>query len=189
MTATNPTLDAVLESFLLEADTHGSLATYVQRFPQFALELVDLSHEARRTPADDPRPLDAAAMAAIHALTNDALAAWPSDGQARNLFADLRPADYGRISSVMGVPRGVIGAIKEGLAIWASIPQRWLARLADALGGSVEDLRGSVGYGRTQASFKSEVRPERREPVTFEQLLKEARVDGTLIARIMEDID
>lgn len=187
MTATDPTLDAVLESFLLEADVHGALATYVHRFPHFALELVDLSHDAHRTPVDDPQPLDSAALATIRTLTDGVLDGWPTQGKARNLFAELRPADYGRVSTAMGVPRGVIGAIKDGLAIWASIPQRWLRRLADALGGTVEELRGSIGPGRAQASFKSEARPEQKEPVTFKQLLVEANVDETHIARIMED--
>lgn len=189
MTAPDPTLDAVLESYLLVAHEDSALAGYLKRFPQFALDLVDLSHETQRMLEDDPRPLDPTALASIQAMADAAVAGWPADGRARNLFAELRPADYGRVANAMGVPRGVIGGIKDGLALWASIPGRWLGRLAEALGGTVDELRDSIGTSRAQASFKSEARPETKEPVTFEQLLVEARVDPARIAQIMEEDD
>lgn len=189
MSAEEPTLDAVLEAFMMDAHQDGALATYLQRHPQFSLELIDLSHEMHRAPADEPPPLDHAARTSMDAVVARVLEAWPVREGARNLFAELRPADYGRVSKTMGVPRGVIGAVKDGLAIWSTIPRKWLARLAAALGGTVDELRASIGGASPQASYKSETRPERKDPVPFEQLLIEARVDDARRAEIMEDGD
>ncbi|VVT24042.1 conserved hypothetical protein [Sphingomonas sp. EC-HK361] len=189
MSAEEPTLDAVLEAFMMDAHQDGALATYLQRHPQFSLELIDLSHEMHRIPADEPLPLDHAARTSIDAVVARVLDTWPMQEGPRNLFAELRPADYGRVSTTMGVPRGVIGAVKDGLAIWSTIPGKWLARLAAALGGTVDELRASIGGASPQASYKSEARPERKEPVPFEQLLIEARVDEARRAEIMDDGD
>lgn len=185
MNGTVPTLDAVLESYMLDADVEGALTSYLRRYPQFALELVDLAHQSRRAPSDGQAELDAQALASIEAVTTRALAAWPQAEGRRNLFADLRPADYGRLSNALGVPRQVIGAVKDGLAIGTSIPTGWLQRLAEELGGTASQLLASIGVGPRAASYKSEERPEAKEAVAFEQILIEAKVDEKRRAEIM----
>lgn len=189
MSTGEPTLEAVLEAFLLDAHEEGALATYLRRHPGFSLELIDLAHHARRVEPDAPRAIDQAAQAAVDALTAQVLAAWPVTAERRNLFAELRPSDYGRISTTMGVPRGVIGAVKDGLAIWSSIPSGWLKRLAEALRGSIDELHDSIRQQTAHASFKADARPEQGEPVEFEQLLIEARVDDERRAEIMAERD
>ena len=185
MTGTVPTLDAVLESYMLDSGTEGALSSYLQRYPQFSVELIDLAHQAQRLSTDEQPPLDAAALVSIDAIRRIALAAWPQEAAQRNLFAELRPADYGRVSRVLGVPRQVIGAVKDGLAITSSIPTGWLQRFAEELGGTVSELLASIGVGQRAASYKSEERPETKEAVAFEQILIEAKVDERRRAEIM----
>lgn len=185
----DPALDAVLESYLLDSGSEGALATYLGRYPQFSAELIDLAHQSRRVLPDETPELDAAGCASVSAVLADVLAAWPAASESRHLFANLRPADYGRLSETLKVPRQVIGAIKDGLAIPASIPSGWLRRFAGELGGTVTELLASIGRGREAASYKSEDRPEQREPVAFEQILIEAKVDDARRAEIMSDKD
>ena len=185
MTGTAPTLDAVLESYMLDAGSEGALPSYLKRYPQFSLELIDLAHQARRSPTDEPAKLDASALTSIEAMTKRVVAAWPQAEGQRNLFAELRPADYGRLSSALGVPRQVIGAVKDGLAITSTIPRGWLQRFAEELGGTVTELVASFGVRQLAASYKSEERPALKQAVAFEQILIEARVDEKRRTEIM----
>lgn len=56
---TAPSLDGVLEAFALEPSTDDAvLATYIRRYPEFALALATFAHELRlsalvREPDDD----------------------------------------------------------------------------------------------------------------------------------------
>lgn len=187
MSAPDVTLDAVLESYMLEADNEGTLATYLTRYPQFAIQLLDLAHQSQRVLSDEIPELDAAGSRAVDAALAAAIQGWPSTIGSRDLFADLKPADYGRLSGALGVPRQVLGAVRDGLAIVETIPHGWLRRFAEALNGSTDDLLASIGGRRPAASYKSEERPAEPRPVPFSQILVEAKVSEERRAEIMSD--
>ena len=191
MSAAAPLLDNVLESFLLDFGAEGVLEHYLVAYPQFALELIDLAHEAPRETADLADPIAPAERAAIDAAVAKIGQHWPAEAAGRHdLFAALRPADYGRLSEALDVPRQVIAAVRNRRAIPDTIPGGFMRRMASALGGSVDDLLFSMGVSPAlQPSFKAVDRPQALEPVAFEQILIEARVSEERRREILAERD
>ena len=182
-------LNDVLEAYMLDSDETGALARYLSHYPQYASELLALAHQAAQVLSDDTRAPDAATRASIEAAVAQLMRAWPSPAVSDNPFAAMEPADFRRVSKILEVPIQVIGAIRDGLAIPTSIPSGWLRRLAQTMGTSVADLMRSMGKtAQPAASFKSEARPEVKEPVPFERILIDAKVDPAKRAEIMSDV-
>lgn len=184
--AVHPELEDVLEAFALEAAEEGALARYLRDYPQFAGPLVDLAHEAWRVQPDEDQPLDEAGRAAIEAGWSQLEKQWPAEG--RNLFAGRAPAEYGRVANDLGIPRQLVSAIRDGKVLLETVPRTFLQRFASALGGTLEDLRGSIGGSPALArSYKSEERPSVQPPVSFEQALIDARVPEERQAQLLAE--
>ncbi|GAB7551940.1 hypothetical protein NRB_14410 [Novosphingobium sp. 11B] len=185
------TLEQVLEAFLLDRDGTTTVQRYVAQYPQFALELLDLEFEAARPLDDEPRMLGANERAVVDGALDKASVIWPAQAPgSRDLFAVLGPADYGRLSKSLNVPRQVIAAIRNRRAIPETIPGGFLRRMADALEGSVADLLASMGAGPTLAAqYKATGAVAVQSPIPFEQILIEAQVPPERRAQIMADLD
>lgn len=181
-----PELEDVLEAFMLDADEQGALARYLSDYPQYRAQLLDLAHQMRSVLPDELPPLGEPCQQAIRRGWEQLSAAWPA--AERNLFADLAPADYGRVAKELSVPRQVLSGIRDGRVLTPTIPNGFMRRLAEALRGTVEDLASSIGGTRSLApSYKSEQRPEARAAVSFEQALIEARVPEAERQRLLAD--
>ena len=181
-----PELEDVLETFMLDADEQGALARYLSDYPQFKAELLDLAHQMARDEPDELPPIGDPCKDAIRRGWEKLSASWPATD--RNLFADLSPADYGRVAKELSVPRQILAAIRDGRVLVPTIPAGFMRHLADALRGSVEELASSIG-GRTASvrSYKSEQRPESAAAVSFEQALMDARVPEDERKRLLAD--
>lgn len=181
-----PELEDVLEAFMLDAEQDGALARYLSDYPQYRAELLDLAHQMRSVPPDELPPLGEPCQQAIRRGWEKLSAAWSADR--RNLFADLAPADYGRIAKELSVPRQVLSGIRDGRILVDTIPSRFMRLIASALHGTVDELAQSIAAGQVLArSYKSEQRPETRPAVSFEQALIDARVPGEERERLLAD--
>jgi hypothetical protein len=88
------------------------------------------------------------------------------------------------------VPRQVITAFRERKVIPASVPRRFLASFAAALHCSVGPLLSALSGPPSMSparSFKSDVKPEGDQPVTFEQLLLDAGVSAEQRTALMAE--
>jgi hypothetical protein len=184
-----PSLEDVLESFAIDsAQDPGSLARYLGDYPQFSVALIDLAHDLLREPFDEADvELDSEAKALIEAgwtqLQRD-----QAPVATQSLFAAKTPQQMGEVATQLSVPRQVILAIRDGFVIIESIPRRFLRRLADALAGTVDQLRSGIGGQHlARASYKADGRIESGEPVSFEQILIEAGVPEDLRAELLAD--
>jgi hypothetical protein len=181
-----PALEDVLEAFMLDADDEGVLARYLSDYPQYRAELLDLAHQMEAVVPDELPPLDQPCRDAIARGWERLRAAWPA-GE-RNLFADLSPTDYGRVASELSVPRQVLAAIRDGRILAETIPGRFMQQLAQSLRGTLGELGASIGAGAALSpSYKSDERPQRSAPISFEQALIEARVPEEERQRLLAD--
>lgn len=184
-----PLLDDVLESFMLDCSEPNALKRYVALYPDYALALVDLAHNIAGPTSDEPMPLDAAERSILDDAVASAASSWPAEAAGtRDLFVMLGPADYGRVSAELGVPRQVVAAVRNRRAIPDTIPRGFLRRMATALGGTIDDLLASIGAAPVAAaSYKAVEQPAAAAAVTFEQILIDARVSPERRAEIMAD--
>lgn len=185
----NPSLEEVLDAFAVEQE-HGrqTLEKYIRRFPQFAVELVDLSHELLRNGSVDDSPLSESEAAQIAAAWRVHVAARPD--VAVDLFASIDVAKSRQIAATLGVPRQVITAFRERRVDVASVPRRFLRRLADCIGASLDELVASIALAlspRPIRSYRSDEKPIVEKQVSFERVLIDAGVSDEQRTALMAE--
>ncbi|MFJ7881997.1 hypothetical protein ACIQYF_00590 [Pseudomonas sp. NPDC096917] len=181
-------LDQVLESFAMEHDADGqTLRRYLQEYPEYAPQLVDLSQEIFRFDIQDESPLSMEDHMRIDTAWSRIQSA-PTKA-VTDLFADLSVPKLREVAQTLDVPRQVITAFRERAVIVASIPTRFLTKLAGLLGSSVQDLQGSLSLPpQAQArSYKADGKPSEAARVTFEQLLRDAGQSDEQIELLLAD--
>lgn len=176
----------VFNSFAVEPQQdRATLEKYLRKFPQFALELAQLSHELSST-SEESRVLTEADRTAI----NQAWKQYSSStaGIVAKLFENLSVPQLRELAAFLDVPRQILTAFRERRVIVSSIPQGFLARLADRLNANVEDLKlalvatSDLGLAKCH---KSDEKPTASEPATFEQLLIDAEVPPEKRAKLL----
>lgn len=181
-------LDQVLESFAMEHDADGqALRRYLQEYPEYAPQLVDLSQEIFRFDILDESPLSMEDQMRIDTAWSRIQSA-PTKA-VTDLFADLSVPKLRVVAQTLDVPRQVITAFRERAVIVASIPMRFLTKLAGLLGSSVQDLQDSLSLPpQAQArSYKADGKPSEAARVTFEQLLRDAGQSDEQIELLLAD--
>ncbi|HEK1692139.1 TPA: hypothetical protein SMR48_003384 [Pseudomonas putida] len=181
-------LDQVLESFAMEHDADGqALRRYLQEYPEYAPQLVDLSQEIFRFDILDESPLSMEDQMRIDTAWSRIQSA-PTKA-VTDLFADLSVPKLREVAQTLDVPRQVITAFRERAVIVASIPMCFLTKLAGLLGSSVQDLQDSLSLPpQAQArSYKADGKPSEAARVTFEQLLRDAGQSDEQIELLLAD--
>ena len=191
MSAEMPMLDDVLESFLLESTEPNALQRYLEAYPDYARDLVDLAHAIALEPVDETLVLGPNERLSIERAVEKASAAWPAEAVGQHdLFAALGPSAYGKLARELAVPLQVVAAVRNRRAIPDTIPRGFLRRMASALSGTIDDLLFSIEVPRAVASnYKATERPVAQAPVPFEQILIEARVPEERRLEILADHD
>lgn len=188
----NPSLEDVLGAFSVEANPdRGTLELYIQRYPQFAEALIDLSLELHRTLPSAAAPLALEDEARIDAAWRRHLEALSPQAQA-DLFAALSTQELRDLSKALDVPRQVITAFRDRRVILDSVPRRFLGRLATLVHQPLERLAASITPAAQPAltrSYKSDAKPIAGEPVTFERVLIDAGVPDDKRAQLLADAD
>lgn len=174
--ASHPSLEDVLNAFAVEdAADNTVLASYLRDYPEYADDLIDLSREIHREGSAEETGISAQDKRRIES-------AWQRFSKGAPVaiedpLAALSVAEIRQLAGILGVKRQVLAALREHRVVVASIPTRFLSRLATAAKTTMEQLRQtlSVPLNLSPArSYKSDATPEAGGPVTFERLLIEA---------------
>lgn len=188
----NPSLEDVLGAFSVEPDPgRETLALYLQRYPQFAEPLIDLSRELHRELASAAKPHTPEDEARINAAWRRHVNALNPQTQA-DLFAALSTQELRNLSKALDVPRQIITAFRDRRVILDSVPRHFLERLAATVHQPLERLTASLAPAAQPVparSYKSDTKPTAGEPVTFERLLIDAGVPDEKRARLLADAD
>lgn len=190
MTAHAPKLsrDQVLESFAMEPDAGGqTLQRYLQEYPEYAALLVDLSQEIFRFNIQDESPLSVEDQMQIDSAWSRIQSA-PSKAVA-DPFAELSIPKLREVAQALDVPRQVITAFRERTVIVATVPNRFLTRLAGLVGSSVQGLLDTLALPLQPMarSYKADNKPTKAVRVTFEQLLRDAGLSDEQIELLLAD--
>jgi len=181
-------LEDVLSAFAVEPKhDRSTLERFLQDFPQYAMELVHLSHEVSRAVSEN-RDLSEEDKTAIKESWKEYLKSLSPTS--KNVFVSLTVPQLRELASKLGVPRQIIAAFREQRVIVASIPQRFLARTAEALNSNVDEIRAALTVPLEAAyvkSHKAEEKPVAAPPATFEKLLIEAQVPADKREELMAE--
>lgn len=191
--AGRPSREDVLDAFSVEPQVgRETLERYLQTYPDYATDLVDLSRELNRDLCDDQDPISAEDQERVDA-------AWrrydapPVLKVVADPFAALSTADLREVARRLEVPRQIVTAFRERRVILSSVPRRFMARLAAALNSSADTIEALwselVPAPALVRSYKADAKPAAFEPVSFETLLIEAQVPEAKRAEIMADTD
>jgi hypothetical protein len=186
----SPTLESVLDTFAVESEPgRPTLERYLRLYPEYAVELIDLSRELSREAFEDVAPLSASDQTLIDA-------AWSQYAKAASVvaadpFAALTVDDWRAVAQRLEVPRQVVTALRERRVSLTTIPRRFLARLAEAMRSSVEQLEAFWGTAHlvVARSYKADSKPVAGEQITFEQVLIDAGISAEKRARLAAEED
>lgn len=184
-----PSREDVLGAFAVEAD-HGraTLERYLRDYPQYAGDLIDLSHELAQHVDVSTAPLSAEDESLITSAWRRHTASGHQplvDPMARLTVPELRT-----VAQQLGVPRQILAAFRERKVIIASVPRAFLARLASLLGTPLEELQNTLARAPTlelARSYKADEKPQTEPPATFEQLLTDACVPQDQRAALLSE--
>jgi len=181
--------DEVLDDFALEVEKDSdALERYIARHPELALDLVDVARDVMRRPAPTPAPLSRREESLIDAGCRRVLqAAAPVTSPA---LRGRSVGDLRSIAAALGLPRQVLSALAGGRAIFTTIPECFLVRLAEAAGATLERVRAELDVPAPLAlasSFKADRPLTAAEQVPFERLLIDAGLSPEDRARLLSD--
>jgi hypothetical protein len=183
-----PSREDVLYTFAVGSDSGRDLEQYLRDYPQYAAELIDLSHELSRDVCEDEMPLSDKDLALIDKAWLQHVGAVPQE--IVDPFATLSVAEQRELAQSLDVPRQVITAFREHRVEPTSVPSPFLERLAAALNSTVEILKNAFALPPKPdlaRSYKADTRPDDRAQVNFEQILLEADVPSDKRALLMAD--
>lgn len=182
----------VLDAFAVEADAGPeTLARYLRDFPQFGTELVDLGRELGRTLPPDEAPLSASEQAMIDAAWSRHAAAAPAES-ATDPFSALSVAELRDVAQQLNIPRQVVTAFRERRVIVATVPKPFLARLANALKSTLDEVVRALAAPPTPTparSYKADGKPSAASAVSFEQVLMDAGLSADRRQDLLKDGD
>lgn len=113
--------------------------------------------------------------------------------RAAEALAILTPGQQATLCQSLKIRRSVLSALREHRALVSSIPRRFLRRLAEELGQTIQAMVGAFQLpppARIAGQYKSDSKPV-AEPsrVTFEQLLRDAAMSDGEVQELMRDED
>ncbi|MNJ33988.1 hypothetical protein D3C77_286820 [compost metagenome] len=163
------------------------LKQYLKDYPSFAVDLVDLSRELSR-PVDEDLPLNEQELALVSAKMSRLRASVATV----ETLQSASPKIFAAAAKALGLPLQIGVAIRERRIDDATLPIRFLDRLANELQASVAVLQSFLRLP-AQASVlranKSNDKPAIAEKVPFERLLRDAGMDETSITRLLHSDD
>jgi hypothetical protein len=183
-----PSREDVLYTFAVESTSGRDLEQYLRDYPQYAAELIDLSHELSRDVCEDEMPLSDKDLALIDKAWLQHVAAGPQE--IVDPFATLSVAEQRELAQRIDVPLQVIMAFREHRVEPTSVPPLFLEHLASALNSTVEILKNTFALPpkpNLARSYKADARLDGRAQVNFEQILVEADVPSDKRALLMAD--
>ncbi len=186
-----PPMEDVLNAFAVEPrHDRRTIEGYLNDYPEYANELIDLARELSRSPESVSGPLTASESR----LIDDAWRQFaPLETKAATDPLAALSVDQSRyLARTLDVPRQVITAFKERRVDVETVPRPFLAKFADAIQLTVASLTQnlSISPGSTLArSYKADAKPQIMGKVSFERLLVDAGVPDARRAELMDQGD
>lgn len=194
MTSTHPamSLDGVLEQFMMEdAQDAAALERYVRDYPQFALQLIDLSRLIATSDAEEhDQPLSATDQSRIDAAWITHKAAAPTPFQDDDPFATLTGAKGKDVADRFGVPRQVIVCFREHRVDPSTVPTPIVRGFAEEAGVPLAHVIAAMQrpvITATGRNYKADGQPGAEGKMSFEQILIDAGVPDADRARLLAD--
>lgn len=177
-------IETVLDSFALE-ELHDkpTLERYLQTYPQFAGELIDLSLDLVQPDQVDDSSLSPNEIARIDAAWLRHTAAQPLPA---NSLAHITVEQSRELAQALRVPRQVIGLFQDGLIVQSSVPAPFMRRLTQLVRQWQSHLQGAHSM-KAAPSFKADGKPGLAQELTFESALIEADVPAEERTRLMAE--
>ncbi|WP_338834553.1 hypothetical protein [Bradyrhizobium septentrionale] len=167
-------LEDVLLAFSVEpVHDRATLERYLNHYPQFAEDLVDMSHELRiggRGVSGSVED-DATVQRALKQLIG---AAAQVSGAAANPFDAFRGLAFAELADTLRVPRSILIALRDRLVIESSVPPAFAIRLARSARTTVADLMAYLQQPpvlAATANYKADQKPSTSGKVALDALL------------------
>lgn len=182
-------LEEVLLAFAVEPiHDRATLERYLEFYPRFAEDLVDLSHELRiegrglsETVEDE-----ATVQRALQQLVGAPAQA------AANPFDSIRGEAFADLADRLRVPRSLLIAFRDRLVVASTVPAAFAARVAHGSRTTVPDLMKHLELPSLlapQASYKADGKPSAAEKMAFDALLESNGVTEEQKADIYTAVD
>lgn len=177
------TRDEVLYAFAVEdAGDRDTLMRYLAMYPQYAHDLVGLSRELSRPASHEP-------LSAADAQSVDAAVARFRAGAGHRAPASFAAQAFNVAAERLQLPRLVLITFRERRVDLASVPARFLERLAGALESTLDQLRTFLSQpsmvSATRQS-KSHIKPLAATKVPFEKVLRDAGVEAERVQALID---
>lgn len=172
----------VLHAFSAETNPNAdTLASYLKRYPQYREALIDLSIELFTAPKFDEVPAEAArsdnakqAWSRFQSLLSPTDPASAVPCKVENPLSSLSEQRFRELAGELNINRLLLSRLRDCSIQVATIPQWFLAKLAQGLAVSVEGLQRALEAPPTLASglrHKASGKPGAGDKITFEEAL------------------
>jgi hypothetical protein len=186
--------EAILYAFAVEPNhDRNTLERYLRDYPELADELIDLMSELRLSEAVAPLPASETVDPGWQTAWQEFLACKPREAcseKAESPFARFRGEAFVALAEALNVPRSFLTPFRDGLIAAASIPERFVRRLAQAMNVSAESLRQHFANpqpGPVALAFKSEGKPSHQGQKTFQELLESTEMTDEQRQLLLQD--
>jgi hypothetical protein len=166
--------ESVLMAFSMEP-SHGRevLERYIREYPQHATALIDCSIDLlQQQPAEDVSAIVVPDSAVDKAWQRFELAVQQPAAEVVNPFAKLNSTSFKSLARSLNVSNLFLMRVRDRAISAASIPARFVEKLASELGATVRAmgayLQGPPGMVSGHA-FRSSVKPSVGEQISFDQ--------------------
>ena len=182
--------DEVLFAFSVEPrHDRATLERYLRLYPALVEDLIDLAQELRMVEELGPSEEIADAEEAAHAAWREYAAA-VSPTTTEDIFVRVKGQAFVTLANTLNVPRSVLVALRDRLVIPDSIPVRFVSRLSNAMGVSLDTVRSYLQLPPSASpalSFKANEKPSLPAQVRFEDLLKSSHLTDSQAATFKHD--
>lgn len=185
-------LEDVLLAFAVEpVHDRATLERYLNHYPQFAEDLVDMSHELRIGGRGVSGAVegDATFQRALKQLIGPTAQV---SGAAANPFDAFRGPAFAELADTLRVPRSILIAFRDRLVIESSVPPAFAARVARSARTTVADLMAHLQQPpvlAAAANYKADQKPSASGKVALDALLDASGVTPEQKADIYTSAD
>jgi hypothetical protein len=187
----------VLHAFSAESNPNAdTLTSYLKRYPQYREALIDLSIEIFTAPKFDevaaeklPSDKSKQAWSKFQSLLSPTDPASTTPRPTDNPLSKLSDERYRELSSELNVNRLFLSRLRDRSIQVATIPQRFLSVVAQALTVSVDGLTSALEAPPAVASglrHKASGKPGAVDKITFEEALTSSALSEAQQAALRE---
>lgn len=178
-------LEEVLFSFSAEpSHDRVTLGKYLQSYPEYSEELVDLSIELLILPARETKVVDLPNAAVDYALARfhskvKGLSESTASKVVSNPFHGMDSGKFQSLAQQLDINSLFLTYFRDRTIDFTSIPQRFVAKLAEGLEISIDTIKEHLcapPVVSSSQSFKSDHKPEAKAKIMFDQALEKARL-------------